>query len=76
MNFIFPYAGYVGFMRACYVFCVACVFLLENKADKIRHVCAVKCVGMDLSDLYAEVAQVGLFKGKSVVACRQIGESF
>ena len=53
-------------MRACYVFCVACVFLLENKADKIRHVCAVKCVGMDLSDLYAVVAQVGLFKEKTL----------
>ncbi len=48
------------------MFCVACVFLLENKADKIRHVCAVKCVGMDLSDLYAVVAQVGLFKEKTL----------
>ena len=51
-------------MRACYVFCVACVFLLKNKADKIRQIGALKCVGMNLSDLYAEVAQVGLFMGK------------
>ena len=58
------------------MFCVACVFLLKNKADKIRQIGALKCVGMNLSDLYAEVALVGLFKGKSVVACRQIGESF
>ena len=45
------------------VLCGLC-FLLENKADKIRQIGALKCVGMDLSDLYAEVAQVGLFKGK------------
>jgi len=51
-------------MRACYVFCVACVFLLKNKADKLRQTGALKCVGMNLSDLYAEVAQVGLFMGK------------
>ena len=56
------------------VLCGLC-FLLENKADKIRQI-RRKCVGMNLSDKYAEVAQVGLFKGKSVVACRQIGESF
>ena len=48
------------------MFCVACVFLLENKADKIRQIGALKCVGMNLSDLYAEVAQVGLFKGKTL----------
>ena len=48
------------------MFCVACVFLLKNKADKIRQIGALKCVGMNLSDLYAEVAQVGLFKGKTL----------
>ena len=48
------------------MFCVACVFLLKNKADKIRQIGALKCVGMNLSDLYAEVAQVGLFKEKTL----------
>ena len=44
------------------VLCGLC-FLLENKADKIRQI-RRKCVGMNLSDKYAEVAQVGLFMGK------------
>ena len=44
------------------VLCGLC-FLLENKADKIRQI-RRKCVGMNLSDLYAVVAQVRLFKGK------------